>query len=440
MTIYQRIKSNSLLKTGALYSVASTLSSIFTMAVGFLNMRWLGPELLGIWSSVTIINSYLPFFQLGIQSGLNLELPILLGEGKKKKAEEFVSTALFFACVLACAFSIISLLVITYLLFFTNVDTRVIYGLIAVCIMAICSCFRLHYIATYRSANAFDKLAKIYLVDCAVSLFCVLGIYYYKYYGLLFYNVAQYIVFTFLMWVYAPYRNTKPRFFREHFDSLLKRGVFMTVVNSIRGVVETLPRLIILKIGTVIQVGLFSPASVACGFINLVPSQIIQFVHPQMSYKYGQTKKAKDMWPFLKFLTIWMPIFILPVSLAGWFIIPYVIEIVFPNYIESIWPVRFLLIGVLFSTRGFAKGFMTTIKAYKEVLGLDLFDLLMFTICPLLVISLSTLPMLSALSVGLSIAYVITFYVTIIITRMTIFKPKYNVENNFNCKHSDAVG
>ena len=70
-------------------------------------MRWLGPELLGIWQSITIINSYLPIIQLGIQSGLNLELPVLLGAGKKEKALEYVSTALAFAIFLSILFSII---------------------------------------------------------------------------------------------------------------------------------------------------------------------------------------------------------------------------------------------------------------------------------------------------------------------------------------------
>lgn len=433
MQLFRRIKTNALIKTGAVYSIASTLSSVFSMAVGFLNMRWLGPEILGIWSSVTIINSYLPFLQLGIQSGLNLELPVLLGENNQKKAEEVVSTALYFACILAAIMSVISLFVIAFLILFTNTDILVVYGIIAVCIMAVMSCFRLHYIATYRSANAFDKLSKIYLVDCVVSIACIFGIYYFKYYGLLFYQVVQYAVFTLLMWYFAPYRSTKPSFHKDHFKSLLKRGIFMTAVNQIRGVVESLPRVIILRLGSIIQVGLFSPASVAGTFMNMVPGQVAQYIHPQMSYKYGQTKRARDMWPYFRTLTIWAPILMLPVAAAGWFLAPVLIEYLFPKYIESIWPIRFMLIGFLFSTKGFARNFMTTIKAYTEVLSLDIFDLLMFLMCPLIVIKVSSWPLLSALSIGLSIAYFITFYVNIIVARITIFKDKYNVENGINC-------
>ena len=97
MNFIDKIKNNPLFKVGASYSLASTCSSICTMIIGFLNMRWLGPELLGIWQSVTIINAYLPFFQLGIQGGLNLELPIMLGAKKESKALKLIATSYAFA-------------------------------------------------------------------------------------------------------------------------------------------------------------------------------------------------------------------------------------------------------------------------------------------------------------------------------------------------------
>ena len=73
--------------------MSSSLSAVAAMVVGFANMRWLGPELLGIWQSITIINSYLPFLQLGIQSGLNVDLPIILGEGNQERANKYIGTA-----------------------------------------------------------------------------------------------------------------------------------------------------------------------------------------------------------------------------------------------------------------------------------------------------------------------------------------------------------
>ena len=121
----------------------------------------------------------------------------------------------------------------------------------------------------------------------------------------------------------------------------------------------------------------------------------------------------------------------LPIAAAGWFVIPYLIEYFFPKYIESIWPIRLLMIGFLFSTRQMTKGFLITIKAYKVALALDIYDLIVFIVCPIAVISCFDMPLLSALSIGLSVAYFITYYTNIIVTRTTIFNEKYN-SNSIN--------
>lgn len=414
-----------LLKSGVNYSIASSFSAICSMIVGFLNMRWLGPELLGIWQSITIINSYLPIIQLGIQSGLNLELPVLLGAGKKEKALEYVSTALSFAIFLSILFSIISAIVISTVAV-NGSDSKVVWGVVVVAIMAILSCFRLHYIATYRSANAFDKLTIIYWIDSAVTLALIYFIYRYQYFGLLIFHAVKDLVMTVLMYWYAPYRNIKPKFYLEHFRDLLKRGVFMTVYNEIKGVIESLPRVVLLKIGGVVQVGLFSPALVVGTFMNLIPVQIAQFLHPQMGMKYGQTKCARDMWPYFRALTIYIPLCLLPVAVLGWWAIPYVLEYVFPKYIDSMWPIRIMLIGFLFSTTFFSRGFLITLKAYKQVFLSQLIDFICFAGIPLILIHYSNLGLLNSLALGLSFSYFLTYFINISIVYRTITLPKYN--------------
>lgn len=79
MNIRKYIKNNSIIKTGATYSFWATLKSLSTTAVGIAVMLWLTPLELGKWNTVSIFLAYAPFLQLGIQSGLNIELPVKLG-------------------------------------------------------------------------------------------------------------------------------------------------------------------------------------------------------------------------------------------------------------------------------------------------------------------------------------------------------------------------
>lgn len=425
MGILNKIKSHKLLKSGALYSVASTFSHLCTMVVGFINMRWLGPELLGIWQSVTLIDAYLPFLQLGIQSGLNIELPILLGERNKEKSNKLVSTALSFAVLLASLLSVVAISVLIVLAV-NGCDTKVYWGVVAVSFMAITSCFNLHYIATYRSSRAFDKLSKIYIIKSILSLLMIVLIYKYQYFGLLLFYVLVNVVTTILTWYFAPYRALKPNFDKSLFIILLKRGVIMSIVNQIKAIIESLPRIILLHKGGVIQVGLFNPALSIGTFMNLVPKQIAQFLHPQMAMKYGETKRASDMWPYFKALTIFVPLVLLPFAAMGWFVMPYVLEYLFPKYIDSLLPVKIMLIGFMFSTTFFTRGFLITIKAYKESLALYLIDFVVFLSLPIGLIYVNIFPMTTSMAMGLSCAYIITYILNIYIVRNVIYNPKYN--------------
>lgn len=425
LQIISKIKNHQLLRTGINFSFASTLNTFCALIVGLLNMRWLGPELLGIWQSLTIINSYLPFTQLGIQSGLNLRLPVLLGANENEKAHQQVQTGLAYAIFLSAVFFVVALIAVVILIL-KGTDPKITCGVIAISIMAIMSCYQLHYIATFRSAGAFDKLTKIYLIECVTSIALIYFIYKYQYYGLVIYQAAQSTIHVLLLHHYAPYKTTKPKFYRQSFIELLKPGLFMVYHNQIVGVIRSLPRVILLKFGGVVSVGLFNPALTVGTCMNLIPDQLGTFLHPQLGYKYGQTKCARDMWRYFKVLTILAPLVMLPITIVGWFAMPYVLEYVFPKYISSLEPIRIMLIGFLFSTAYLSRGFLMSIKAYKQLVILELLDLAIFAAVPFALIKLSSLNLLNSVALGLSIGYFVTYFINIFAVKHTIFLEKFN--------------
>ena len=73
------ILQSKLFRTGAKYSVVSTIKSVVAMVAGMVIMFWLDPSEVGKWNTVSIFLAYAPFLQLGIQSGLSIELPVTLG-------------------------------------------------------------------------------------------------------------------------------------------------------------------------------------------------------------------------------------------------------------------------------------------------------------------------------------------------------------------------
>lgn len=426
MKLISNRKYSKLLKSGAKYSASSSLSSVVTMLVSFVSMRWLGPELLGIWHSLTIVVAYLPFIQLGIQSGLNLELPIELGKGNKAKAELYVAVAKSFAIFLAGLIFIVGIIITVYL-FLNGTDPKLFYSSITIVILSITSCFRQHFVATYRSSKSFDRLSKVYFIDSFVNICLIFFIYKYEYYGLLIYYACKEIIATVLMYVYAPYRGLPAHFEKSFFLVLLKRGLFMSVFNQIKSAISSFPRIILLSLGGVVQVGLFSPALSLGHLMLIVPNQLAQFLVPQMGYKYGETGMAKDMWKYLKKITLYMPVIVLPFAVIGWLIMPFVLDYFFPKYLESLWPIRIMMIGFVFSMK-LAYNFLITIKAYKETLLLQGVDAVCLILIPYILIKMNVLEMTVGMSVGLSIGYFVSYVVNYFVIKRTVFLEKYNVK------------
>ena len=410
---------------GLKYSIASTFFTLCTMLLGFLNMHFIGPDLLGLWQSVSIITSYLSFTQLGIQSGLNINLPVLLGNGETSEAHSQIGTALFYALFLSVSIFVISCISI-FILFYFQVGWLLILSIITLSIVFISGCLEIHYIATFRSAFAFDQLSKIYLLLGVFSLFSVWLVYYFQYEGMLVYQIILSFLKLGLLRYYAPYKNIIPKFQKYIFLKLLKPGIFLSLISQILKIVESMPRVLLLHFGGVLSVGLFNPALTIGSCVNIIPGQLAQFLQPQFGYKYGQTHCAKDMWQYLLIITLLAPLILLPILCIAWFAIPFVLEFFFPKYLESLWPIRIMLFGFLFSSSFLSRGFLFTIKAFRYAIALGFIDLLFFSIIPILFIIFSSFPLLISIAIGLSLSYFLSYFINIIVVRHVVFLDKFN--------------
>lgn len=85
-----------------------------------------------------------------------------------------------------------------------------------------------------------------------------------------------------------------------------------------------------------------------------------------------------------------------------------------------------MIVGFMFSTTFYTRGFLITIKAYKLVICLELMDMLLFVGLPAILIKMYSDNILNAMSAGLSLGYIISYFVNIVFVKHEIFKPKYN--------------
>lgn len=423
----KKFTSHKLLQTGVRFSIVSTMKSVATMIVGLAIMFWLTPMEVGMWNAVSLFLAYGPLFQLGIQSGLNIELPILLGKGDENNAKEYVANAFGYAVIISLVF-LISGSVLSIFVYY-KYGLSLAMGVLTIIMMSVFASFQLHMAARYRSAKAFDRLSSINLVDTVLIVVLVWFIYKYHYWGILIYNVVYNLVDLVLLFRYAPYRNIKPKFELQRLFSLGKVGVALMILIQLRTAAQTLPRwIIIVKAGTE-KLGLFTPAMAVNALISLIPGQIAQFFHPQMGYIYGKTGQARNIWKYVKILFIILPIATIPIAAAIWAFAPWLLETFFPKYLESLWAMRIMAVAFTFSSAATTSWVLNTLKAFKYSYFFSICDFCGAFVYPYLMVSLTQLNILEAVTLGLAINCFISYWLNVFVLRHVLFLDRYNQGN-----------
>ena len=426
MDIIKKFRGNSLAKTGANYSITATTASVVAMLVSLLNMRWLGPSELGIWQSLCVVSAYVPFLQLGVQSGLNLELPVLLGKNDEKKVRDFIANA-YFMSIVVTSLILLAGLIATVVVWLKGLGPKYVFGVLALTGVNVGTSIAYHFIARYRSAMSFDKLTKIIRIQLYASILCVPLIYFFGFWGLLVYNAIPILIYAGLMKKMSPFADTLPRIEKINAFYLIKRGTIQMLYVQTATAIKTFQQMFLLRFGGTTFVGLFSPALAIGNVINLLPGQISQFLVPQMGYKYGSSGQAKDLWPFVKKIMLVMPLAIFPVSLLFYLVLPWLVNTFFVKYVESITAMQIMAFGFMFSSASMVTNFLYTIKAYKDATFIILAEFLSYLILPTFFYKIVGLPLLISVATGVSFAYLIIYITTFVVMRVALFKPKYNM-------------
>ncbi|EHP51100.1 hypothetical protein CE91St19_21840 [Odoribacter laneus] len=424
MNIRKYIKNNSIIKTGATYSFWATLKSLSTTAVGIAVMLWLTPLELGKWNTVSIFLAYAPFLQLGIQSGLNIELPVKLGGGKQDDAETLIANGYGYAIIISIIIGIIGL--ITAIVYGISGNIDILAGILTITLVAICSSFQLHFIARFRSAKAFDALSTIFKIEIPFILLCTIFVYLYHYWGILLYNIIINLFNVVLMLKYAPFKHIKPCIKKLTIMHMGKIGIALMVLVQLRTAAQTLPRWIIIFRGGVEKLGLFTPATAIQSLICLIPSQVAQFFHPQMGYLYGKTGLAKSMWNPVKKMVVLLPIVSLPIAVFIWILSPWLLDTFFPNYVEALWPMRIMAIAFIFTSSATTSWILNTLKAFRYSYIYAIIDFAGCFVYPLIMTYILPYNVLTSVTIGLAINSIISYIINILILRHVLHMSKYN--------------
>lgn len=354
-------------RVGAYFTVSAITINIVTMLTNLVTIRWISPENIGLWNGYFIFVTYVYFIQLGVINGLSRELPFYLGKKKSNIAIGLAKTSLSIVSVNTLLVFIFGLFFIWYATIKSSSSSLTYNTIISIVGLMALQFYTNYLLSTYRSSNSFKRLTQIYVGMSAFILISLLIVMYYGYLGHIIRIPLIALLQLILLHVFRPFK-IKPKFKLRFFKMLTSTGIPLFVFNYLTLIANTFGRLIILQLGTVLELGLYSPAIAVNTAMRLIPVTLMQYVYPKLSFIAGESNSKKKIWRLAVKVSFYVFLILIPITTIGFFIIPWLIESIFPNYIEGVFAAQLAIISGLFS--GASIGFVTslnTMKAFKHI-------------------------------------------------------------------------
>jgi O-antigen/teichoic acid export membrane protein len=311
------------------YFSSNILSVPVSLVTGFINFRNIDPVFMGMWATVTIFEVYSTFLRLGVVNGMNRELPFALGQGDKEKADKYAATTQMFSIFNGLILLLIAPIIIKSI----HLDESYFACVTVVLIKACLSFYTTYLQGTFRSDDQFGKLANITMWGLGAKLlFCPLV--FLGFNGFLTYELILIVLNSFLLHRFRPI-HIKPKLFLPEMKRLILTGFPLFATSYILGVIDTFPRLFIIKDGSEQLLGLYAPILMLVNTMMIFPSSIMNFLYPKFSYQIGQKIPAIQIWKkYFKVLGLsFIGIFL--VVVPGYFLMDY-FGMVFPKYASSV--------------------------------------------------------------------------------------------------------
>lgn len=355
-------------KTIAMVTVSNLIGNVVAIISGLIIARWMLPEELGLFNGLSIFSSYIILIQFGIPSGLSRELPFYFGQNKADYAHDLAATAKYFMVVLSIGILILCLIPTIYFLIKGNYKYAL--GSIVIGVISAQTFYSTKYLKIlYRSDNHFNKLVNIKLINTFVDLISIVLVYKYLFYGL----CLRAIIFVLVDWYFTEKwkpLHTQAKFNWENFKELSRVGMPIYFVANIYGLWPTFQRTLVLSMLGTKGLGIYALANIVQNMLSTFNNTISSISFPKMSLAYGQGKSITEVIKIpLKLMLVSLSIYTF-ILLVGWSLLPKVVAVVLPNYIEGVEAAQWMfLVAIVSSFAIFSNTYMVFKKNHHRLIS-----------------------------------------------------------------------
>ena len=337
-------KRASLRKTLAVYAGGNSIATAIRMLAGFLTLRVLTPSVLGQFNGVMLVLGYLRLLGVGVFAGLQREVPFCFGREEHERADRLSATAQAWALLVGgLSASVLAGIAIWHV---ATGQWAMAAAWFTAAIGAFLLQFETSYLQTlYRVHDRFGLLARMLIWQSIVNLVLVLFVALFQLYGLCIRSIGVGAVTLLFLWWWRPVRQ-RPRFVFNDFKALVAVGAPLMIVSEANSLWSVLNRNLIWQLMGDRELGLYFYTMMQPALL-LLPYAINQITYPRMTEIYGRNGSVRELARYICKPTIVSVLMMTPAVALAWWILPQLIELLLPRYIEGIPAARWAILDVI---------------------------------------------------------------------------------------------
>lgn len=366
MGVGQRFKAINtyLARTSVLYTFSSVIQSLVQLVSGLLIANFIIPSDYGLWNKYYLLLTYLAFLQFGINSGINLELPLSIGRKDFNKVKSIVTSGQYFYLFLTLILAIIGVL---YTIFYDFNSQKEFFSFLGVWTVLIFTFYQNFLLATFRTNESFRSLAKINFIQSILNLILTILIVYFLIYGLILKSVITIVIYVIFLHYNRPYK-VKLNFKWDDFKPLLFSGFPIFILSYFQISALNFDKLIVVKFENDKALGIYSFAYLGFTSITIFSTSLATYIYPKLSEMVGNKTCGIDLWNYIKKVIPKLIFLLIGLALLGSIIGPFLILKFFPNYSESIELLRILLFAGAINGSLIGVNLLLSLKNWKLII------------------------------------------------------------------------
>ena len=372
----------------------------------------LKPELYGLWNLLTLISYYAHNTDLGSHGAMRYLIPFNESKKEHQKINEIKGSTYYGSLYLRIFF--VTILLIASLIL--DIDLKVRVGLFTIAIIIILEWYHEYYLSLLKSYQNFKVASNAnYLLSTLILSLSIPLIYFFNIYGMYIAAIVSYLgVISYLMAKFPLDAHVRFRF--NVFKNLVKMGFPIMLFNLFMLLITTTDRIIVSAYLGIEQLGYYGIVVMVFNFLMQMPGSAIDVIEPRLMSRTNKDSREKTLNEYFFKPIIntayFMPFLIAPV----FFVLPVLITLILPRYINSILPVQIIVFGGYFLSMSYmTRGFIVANNWQLKVLVWMVFGLVINIILTMILLIKGL--GLQGVVIGSSISYFILFLSLILFIR-----------------------